>query len=57
MKIQLLWPDQGGWWNAEIISYDATNGEHQIVYNKGAPDESFEWTCLGNLDRDEIRRI
>jgi len=57
IKIQLYWPDDGGWWNAEIIAFNPTSGEHQIVYNKGSDDESFELVNLGKLDPKELRRI
>ena len=57
IKIQLYWPDDGGWWNAEIIDFNPTSGEHQIVYNKASDDESFESVNLGKLDPNELRRV
>ena len=54
-KVQLHWPTEGGWWTAEIVDYDPSSTSHQLVYNKGTPEESFEWVNLGSLSQDEIR--
>jgi hypothetical protein len=54
-KIQLYWPDEGGWWNAEVLNYDGATKKHQLVYNKGQVDESFEWIDLAELKPEEIR--
>jgi len=55
--VQLYWPSEGGWWTAEIVDYDPSSTSHQLVYNKGTTEESFEWVNLGSLSQDEIRHL
>ena len=45
----------GGWWSAELTSYDPETGEHQLTYNKGLPDESYEVADLSEFHDEEIR--
>ncbi len=55
--IELLWPTEGGWWPAEIVNFDTTNEHHQVLYNKGLPDESFEWIDMAKLGPEELRQF
>lgn len=55
MSIELYWPSEGGWWRAEIIDFDLDTHYHQILYNRGLPDESFEWIDMASLSSEELR--
>jgi hypothetical protein len=52
----ILLPAAGGWWGADIVGFNADSGEHQLVYNAGQEDESFEWADLADLSNEEIRQ-
>ena len=28
-KVMRFWPDNGGWWEADVQSYQATTGQHR----------------------------
>ena len=47
----------GGWWGATISAFNVESGEHQLVYNAGQEDESFEWADLGLLSNTELRCV
>ena len=47
----------GGWWGATISAFNGETGEHQLVYNAGQEDESFEWADLGLLSNTELRCV
>ena len=51
-RAQLYWPEESGWFEAVVTDYDATKGEHCLVYNFGTADEQYEWSNLANLSRD-----
>ncbi len=54
--LPLLFPFlAGGWWAALISDYNAESGEHQLTYNAGQEDESYEWADLGQLGNEELR--
>lgn len=53
--VQRYWPDEGGWWDAQITGYNPDSKEHQLTYNVGKADESFEWTDLRELSNAEFR--
>lgn len=55
MFVDLFWPTEGGWWRAEIINFDPDTKHHQILYNRGLPDESFEWVDMAGLSSKELR--
>ena len=38
------------------MGFNADSGEHQLVYNAGLEDESFEWADLADLSNEEIRQ-
>ena len=57
MSVELFWPSEGGWWRAEIVNFDPTTQNHQILYNQGQADESFEWIDMASLGSQEIRFI
>ena len=47
----------GGWWAAEVTAYNAATGEHQLTYNAGQEDESFEWVDLGEISNEDLRCV
>jgi hypothetical protein len=47
----------GGWWSAEISGYNEETGEHQLTYNKGQEDESYEVGDLSEFHDEEIRWV
>ncbi|KAL4434798.1 hypothetical protein ABPG77_005325 [Micractinium sp. CCAP 211/92] len=53
--VERFWADEGGWWAALISDYNAESGEHQLTYNAGQEDESYEWADLGQLGNEELR--
>lgn len=55
LDVSVFWSDEGGWWRAEIVDYDHDTSSHRIVYNKGTPEESFEWVTLSALGENELR--
>ena len=48
-------PCAGGWWPAVITGYNEEMGEHQLTYNAGQEDESFEWVAVGEMSNEELR--
>ncbi len=30
-KVMRFWPDNGGWWEAEVHNYNASTGQHRFV--------------------------
>ena len=53
--VQRYWPEEGGWWNAVVSAFKPSTQEHQLTYNAGTLDESFEWVDLGELGDAEFR--
>jgi hypothetical protein len=54
-RVQRYWPEEGGWWTATLTGYSPESCEHQLTYNKGQKDESFEWADLSEFHNNEIR--
>lgn len=48
-------PPAGGWWRALVSDFNGESGEHQLTYNAGQDDESYEWADLGELANEELR--
>ncbi|KDD74897.1 hypothetical protein H632_c1003p0, partial [Helicosporidium sp. ATCC 50920] len=55
--VERYWPDEGGWWMAQISAFDPDKGEHQLTYNAGRSDESFEWADLAEFHDSELREV
>lgn len=55
-EIEIFWQDDG-WWVAEISNFNEKTGEHQLIYDKGGLDESFEWVDLSTLPTTELRQV
>lgn len=36
-KVMRFWPDNGGWWEAEVHTYNASTGQHRL-------DALLAWT-------------
>ncbi|KAG7673970.1 hypothetical protein Ndes2526B_g02554 [Nannochloris sp. 'desiccata'] len=53
--VQRYWPAEGGWWDATVTDYNAETKEHQLTYNVGRPDESFEFVNLAQVNDREFR--
>jgi len=53
--VQRYWPEEGGWWDATVTDFNAETKEHQLTYNVGRPDESFEFVNLAEVDDREFR--
>jgi hypothetical protein len=53
--VQRYWPEEGGWWDATVTDFNAETKEHQLTYNIGRPDESFEFVNLAELEDHEFR--
>ena len=54
-SVQRYWPEEGGWWDAHVTAFNSETKEHQLTYNRGKVDESFEWINLRELTNDEFR--
>ncbi|KAK9851880.1 hypothetical protein WJX84_003835 [Apatococcus fuscideae] len=61
-KVQRFWPvregtdGDGSWWDAHISEYQTRKARHRLVYDRGTPDESFEFVDFRELADDEIRQ-
>ncbi|KAK9823256.1 hypothetical protein WJX72_001400 [[Myrmecia] bisecta] len=43
-EVQRFWEEFGErWWDGIITGYDHNKREHQITYDQGTPQETFEW--------------
>ncbi|KAL3134030.1 hypothetical protein ABBQ32_008464 [Trebouxia sp. C0010 RCD-2024] len=55
MRVQRLWPEDGGWFEGVVTDYSALDSTHCITYNFNTNDESFEWYDLRNRNPDECK--
>lgn len=53
--VERYWPEEGGWWPAEVCDFNPETGEHCLTYNKGKEDETFEWADFAEMSDEEIR--
>ena len=56
-RVQLYWPEEGGWFDAVVTDYNPATDEHCVTYHMNAANESFEWSNLKKLGRDEFRWV
>ena len=55
-KLWRYWPDEGGWYEAVVTSYDPLSREHVLLYEGGTENESTEDVVLSSLDDIELRQ-
>jgi hypothetical protein len=54
-RLWRYWPEEGGWYEAEVLDWRPDTQEHVLIYEKGTMDESTEDCCFRELDDTEIR--
>ena len=56
-RVELYWPEEGGWCPAVVTDYNPATGEHCVTYNMNTEKESFEWQNLRKLNQNEFKWV
>jgi hypothetical protein len=54
-RVWRYWPDEGGWYEAEVLDWKPATGEHVLIYERGTMDESTEDCRFAEMDETEVR--
>lgn len=54
-SFQTWWEDEGEWFEAFIRTYDASTGEHELVYDMDTELETQEFINLSTLKSDDFK--
>ncbi|XP_056164783.1 protein EMSY-LIKE 3-like isoform X4 [Syzygium oleosum] len=53
-KVRTRWPDDNNFYEAVIYDYNPAEGLHALVYDKGTPNETWEWVNLSEVMTGQI---
>nr|XP_033514142.1 protein EMSY-LIKE 3-like isoform X2 [Nicotiana tomentosiformis] len=56
-KVRTRWPDNNNYYEAVITDYNAAEGRHALVYDRGTANEMWEWVNLAEVTRCYILMI
>nr|XP_009795949.1 PREDICTED: uncharacterized protein LOC104242570 isoform X2 [Nicotiana sylvestris] len=54
-KVRTRWPDDNNYYEAVITDYNAAEGRHALVYDRGTANEMWEWVNLAEISPEDIQ--
>lgn len=56
-RVRTRWPDDNNFYEAVITDYNPTEGRHNLVYDMGSADETWEWVNLSEISPEDIQWV
>ncbi|XP_057457328.1 protein EMSY-LIKE 3-like [Lotus japonicus] len=56
-KVRTKWPDDNNFYEAVIADYNPIDGRHNLVYDMGTANETWEWVNLSEISPEDIQWV
>ncbi|KAK7243522.1 hypothetical protein RIF29_38321 [Crotalaria pallida] len=56
-RVRTKWPDDNNFYEAVISDYNPVDGRHNLVYDMGSTDETWEWVNLSEISPEDIQWV
>ena len=56
-RVRTRWPDDNNFYEAVIADYNPTDGRHNLVYDMGSTNETWEWVHLSEISPEDIQWV
>ncbi|KAK7323947.1 hypothetical protein VNO77_27449 [Canavalia gladiata] len=56
-RVRTRWPDDNNFYEAVISDYNPTDGRHNLVYDMGSANETWEWVNLSEISPEDIQWV
>ncbi|KAK7283846.1 hypothetical protein RIF29_13594 [Crotalaria pallida] len=56
-RVRTKWPDDNHFYEAVITDYNPADGRHNLVYDMGSTDETWEWVNLSEISPEDIQWV
>ncbi|KAL1300823.1 hypothetical protein HN51_045476 [Arachis hypogaea] len=56
-RVRTKWPDDNNFYEAVIADFNPTNGLHNLVYDMGSANETWEWVNLSEISPEDIQWV
>ncbi|CAL0333155.1 unnamed protein product [Lupinus luteus] len=56
-RVRTKWPDDNNFYEAVITDYNPADGRHNLVYDMGSTEETWEWVNLSEISPEDIQWV
>ncbi|KAE9620922.1 hypothetical protein Lal_00019924 [Lupinus albus] len=56
-RVRTKWPDDSNFYEAVITNYNPADGRHNLVYDMGSTEETWEWVNLSEISPEDIQWV
>ncbi|XP_061375301.1 protein EMSY-LIKE 4-like isoform X3 [Gastrolobium bilobum] len=56
-RVRTRWPDDNNFYEAVISDYNPVDGRHNLVYDMGSANETWEWVNLSEISPEDIQWV
>ncbi|KAL2996666.1 hypothetical protein AAZX31_09G000300 [Glycine max] len=56
-RVRTKWPDDNNFYEAVITNYNPADGRHNLVYDMGSANETWEWVNLSEISPEDIQWV
>ncbi|XP_027341137.1 protein EMSY-LIKE 3-like [Abrus precatorius] len=56
-RVRTRWPDDNNFYEAVITDYNPADGRHNLVYDMGSANETWEWVNLSEISPEDIQWV
>ncbi|WVZ02760.1 hypothetical protein V8G54_023566 [Vigna mungo] len=56
-RVRTRWPDDNNFYEAVITNYNPADGRHNLVYDMGSANETWEWVNLSEISPEDIQWV
>ncbi|XP_058729334.1 protein EMSY-LIKE 3-like [Vicia villosa] len=56
-RVRTRWPDDNNFYEAVISDYNPVDGRHNLVYDMGSTNETWEWVKLSEISPEDIQWV